>query len=243
VIAEKAKSNGGLQADAVLPEAVNRLEANKNEEIQRAILVYWNDLFRAGQIGWGANISAPNPPFCHLTDNGRETLKHLSRDPMNPDGYMRYLRQVATVSPIADSYVQEALKTYEANCHKATAVMIGAASESLILDLRDSLQQRLQALSRVPSFELKAKNIHTVHRAINKTLSAYFHLMPVELKEEFESYWLTFAQQIRAGRNRAGHPNSINPVTPEIVHSAMLAFPQLAIFTTKLKKWLATANL
>ena len=58
VIAEKCKEGDAkLQANAVLGEAVHRLGAGENKDIQRAVLVFWNDLFRSGQIGWGAHIS------------------------------------------------------------------------------------------------------------------------------------------------------------------------------------------
>ncbi len=41
------------------------------------------------------------------------------------------------------------------------------------------------------------------------------------------------AEQIRKVRNDAGHPEGIDPVTPEVVHAALLIFPELA----KLVAW------
>ena len=45
----------------------------------------------------------------------------------------------AVVNPVTDSYIAEALNTFNAACFKATAVMVGAASESLVLGIRDTL--------------------------------------------------------------------------------------------------------
>ena len=39
--------------------------------------------------------------------------------------------------------MSEALTTYDANCIKATAVMVGAAAESLVLEVRDTLVESL----------------------------------------------------------------------------------------------------
>lgn len=145
VIDEQSKRSGGsVQATEVLPEVANRVGATRNETIQQAILVYWSDLFRSGQIGWGVNFSNPGPPFFHVTDRGRETLRHLSRDPANPDGYKENLSQTVTVAPIVQSYINKALNCYGSNCYKAAAVMVGAASEWLILDLRDALILRFR---------------------------------------------------------------------------------------------------
>jgi hypothetical protein len=43
----------------------------------------FHDLACAGQIAYGtAGASGPlTPAFCFVTERGRETLKHLSRDP------------------------------------------------------------------------------------------------------------------------------------------------------------------
>jgi hypothetical protein len=61
---------------------------------------------------------------------------------------------------------------------------------------------------------------------------------PKELREEFEAYWLAFAQQIRATRNDAGHPSSVDPVTEEGVHASFLVFPELARLSRSLVEWI-----
>jgi hypothetical protein len=58
-----------------------------------------------------------------------------------------------------------------------------------------------------------------------------------ELREPFEAYWSGFAQQIRATRNEAGHPASVDPVFPDTVHSALLIFPERARLAGSLTRW------
>jgi hypothetical protein len=60
-----------------------------------------------------------------------------------------------------------------------------------------------------------------------------------ELREPFEAYWSAFAQQIRTTRNEAGHPISVDPVTPDTVHASLLIFPELARLANNLSRWVA----
>jgi len=60
-----------------------------------------------------------------------------------------------------------------------------------------------------------------------------------ELREPFEAYWPAFAHQIRAARNDAGHPTSVDPVTPDTVHASLLIFPELAVLANGLSRWIA----
>jgi hypothetical protein len=93
-------------------------------------------LFRNGILSWGYNLSNPEQPFYHVADYGLRILEKLSGDPGNPDNYMAFLLKNTALNPIALSYVEEALRTYNAACFKASAVMLGAASEGLVLTVQ-----------------------------------------------------------------------------------------------------------
>jgi hypothetical protein len=143
-----ASKDGVMDTAYVFDEVFRQLHANNDEDLKQAILTYWHDLSCSGQIAPGLNMKRPDPARCFVTQRGRETLKHLSRDPANREGYMEYLAQQTGLDDVARAYVEEALKTYAASCYKATAVMIGAAAERLVLDLRDAIQARLKQLGK-----------------------------------------------------------------------------------------------
>lgn len=173
-VSELAHSGSGLQQGAVLQRAAQRLGIHIGRiEDQQALLTMWHDLFRNGQLAWGYNIDNPNPPFCHLTETGRNTLRNLSRDPSNPDGYMQYLSNQGTIDSIAESYIREALRTYNSNCYKATAVMVGVAAESIVLELRDDLVNRMNGIGKQLSRDLKGDLVKKVLDAIEKELLPY----------------------------------------------------------------------
>lgn len=238
VINEHGQMGPSMQSDSILDEAARRLKIKGNTDLEQALLTLWCDFFRMGLLCWGHDINNPHPPFCHLTEQGRRTLRTLSRDPVNPDGYLNYLSQSGTLNPIAQSYVEEALKTYNADCFKAAAVMIGAATESVLLELRNTLVERIQALGQSPSKKLRSWKIKEVLDAIGRELESRKGNMDKKLAEDFESYWPAFTQQIRAARNDAGHPSNIKPLTLDTVHASLLIFPELVKLACALKSWM-----
>lgn len=236
VVDEKSNREGSFQQISVLNEASVRLKLRGVEQ-EQALLTYWYDLFRTGYLAWGYNLSNPDPPFCHTTGQGRRTLENLSRDPANPDGYLAHLSGLGKLNPIADSYLKEALKTFNSICFKSTAVMIGAAAESIILELRDTMIQKMKSIRESPSKDLQDWRIKRVLDAIRKELEKHKKDMSSKFDEAVDSYWPAFTQQIRTARNEAGHPKSIEPVTNDTVHASLLIFPELVRLALDIKSW------
>jgi hypothetical protein len=237
-VVEELSRRGSFQQSSVLTEAANRLDIRQQTDLEEALLTAWYDQFRAGHLAWGYNLANPNPPFCHVTDKGRETLRSISRDPANPDGYMAHLCTEVILNEIADSYIREALSTYNANCFKATAVMVGCAAESLTLELRDALVAKMKTLGKTIPRNLQDWRIRTVLNALQKEFESQKPTMDHLLCESFEAYWPAFTQQIRAVRNEAGHPVSVDPVTDRAVHSSLLIFPELAVLSSNIMHWI-----
>jgi len=221
---------------------LDTLGLQRNIQIEQAMLTIWHDLFRTGYLAWGLNFSNPNPPFCHVTEQGRTVLSNLTRDPANPAGYLAHLAGIASLNPIAQSYLDEALKTYNTDSYKAAAVMIGAAAESMTLELRDALLQQIKHLNLRPSSGLKGWRLKRILDAISKELNSRRNQMSVEMAESVEQYWPAFTGQIRKVRNDAGHPTSIEPVTHETVQASLLIFPELATLIKNLITWVSSLD-
>jgi hypothetical protein len=234
-----------LQSSTVLEAAAQRLGiagiSRHDTERQQALLTFWHDLFRTGYLAWGFDLSNPAPPFCHLTEQGKRALSHVSRDPANPSGYLSSLRSKVTLSEVVNSYVEEALHTWNAGCFKATAVMIGVASEALILEIRDVLSSRMDNLGQTKPADLMEWKVKRVLDAIEAVLGSKTGAMPRELADAFEAYWPAFTLQIRTIRNDSGHPKSADPVRQDSVHAALLIFPELASLAERIKQWIGTS--
>ena len=137
------------------------------------------------------------------------------------------------------SNLAEGLECYVAGLFKAAAVMVGAAAESVILDLRKVTIQKLNLLKQPVPKSMEDWRIKTVSDALRSFFEAHLAQFKRELREPFEAYWSAFAQQIRAARNDAGHPISVDPVTPDTVHASLLIFPELARLANSLSRWVA----
>lgn len=233
----KGGSTPNLTHTAVFEAVFVKLGRPYDEDLHRDILTEWHELVRTGHFAWGHNLHNPDRPFFHITNRGRRTLDRLGRDPGNPAGYVRYLSKLATLNPIASSYVNEGLACYSAGLFKAAAVMLGGASESLVLELRDVVVKKLARLKQAPPKHLNDWKAKTVVDALHAVLYAQKAQMPRGLREALEAYWLAFGHQIRTIRNDAGHPSSIDPVTEDAVHAAFLVFPELAGLHGKLLAW------
>jgi len=238
-LAPKPPSHNSLQSRSVLEETRCRLGGGREHSLEEAILTVFHDLFRTGYIAWGFNLMNPDPPFFHVTEQGRKSLATLSRDPSNPDGYLNYLVKTAKLNPVADSYLREGLACFIQDLPKAAAVMVGAASESMALELRDVICQRLQSLSRIAPSGMNDWRFKVVLDSIYSFLDQSASQMARELRESFRSYWPAFVQQVRAARNDAGHPSSVDPVTLDTVHASLLIFPELARLTQQLRDWVS----
>lgn len=234
----KGQSGAPLTNKAVLEETQRRLGITyENSEKEQTILSIWHDLFRTGYLAWGLSINSPDTPFFHVTEAGRRTLAALTRDPGNPAGYLHHLSSAAKINPIAYSYLKESLDCYISGLYKAAAVMIGGATESIILELREIVAQKLISLGKPVNPALNATKIKTVSNALHVFFDGLKAQLSIELRDEFEAYWSAFAQQIRAVRNDAGHPTSVDPVTPDSIHASLLIFPEIAKLSDKLKIW------
>jgi hypothetical protein len=231
---------GNLQQALVLRVTEERLGGRLSPDEGQALLTAWYDLFRTGYLSWGFNLSNPNPPFCHVTDQGRRALANLSRDPSNPDGYSAHLATQGALNPVALTYVDEALRTYNSECFRASAVMIGAAAESVALQLRDVIVEAIKSTGRTLPKDLESFLIKRVLDALGKELEMQQRDMPTDLLEPFQAFWSAFVQQIRAARNDAGHPARVDAITPERVHAALLVFPELVGMTARLLAWVPT---
>lgn len=247
-----SQRGSGQQVEKILESVCEKLgEARPNAALQKEILAHWQNMFTNGTLVWGVDLLNPNPPWFHIADRGKKTLENIDRDPVNPNGYMAHLQKSASLSPIAQSYISEALNTYAANCYKATAVMIGVCVEEIAIELAKAICDRLAILHRPPNSKLTDWRIKAILDEIESVLGVALdsevklkrQQTIVKLKEAFDYNWPSMTHMIRAARNNVGHPGSIDPVTWEDVHSSLLLFPHIARIAEQLTNWVSSANL
>ena len=188
----KTSPGSSLQSRSVLQVTANELGI-RGDQIEQALLTQFQELFRTGYLAWGYNLSNPEPPWFHLTEQGRKTLAQLSGDPGNPAGYLKRIDAVGSINPIARSYLDEALRCYVADLYKAGAVMIGGSAESLIIELRDEVSGKLIGKGQSPSNDLKDWRTAKILKGLKAVFDA--QKLPADLLARYESFWPAFTQQ------------------------------------------------
>lgn len=92
--------------------------------------IMW-DLIIEGVIrpGIGKDGGNADLPFFHVTEYGKEQIRHGRNSPHDPDGFIAHLQTITGLDPIIVTYVNEALRTFRIGCLLSSAVMLGCASE------------------------------------------------------------------------------------------------------------------
>lgn len=206
----------------------------RSADLEMEILTQWHELFRIGYLAWGVNLSNPSAPFFHITKKAKQAFQQINRDPSNPYGYLAHLYASANLNSIAKSYIEEGLQCFVSGNYKASAVMVGGAAEAVILDLKEQVLCKLQDKGQAVNSNLGSWQIKSVLKGLKGYFDNETFRFQLDLKEEYDAYWPAFTQQIRAVRNEVGHPNSVEPITADVVHASFLIFPELAKLAKKL---------
>jgi hypothetical protein len=143
-----------------------------------------------------------------LSEDGRAAARSDSWEPRDPQRYLARLRErVPSLDSVADMYVTEALRSFNARCYLASSVMLGVAAE--------------QVFGRVAeAFVAGAPHNTAKLRKLLDTQSATYHQRFSEFRKRLEPLRSSLpdgladsitldavADLLRITRNAAGHPS------------------------------------
>ena len=179
---------------------------------------YYRDVLWAliieGIVAFGMDSNNEKWPWLGVTEYGKACLKAGEILPHDPEGYLRTLARARPLDSTEQRFVGQALEAFRRNLPDASAVMLGCASEHLLIVLANSLAAKDPTH---PSVWAK--------RANDKALTLLKHLdqdmeqrgadkkLSPALKEQRATTFAGIAQIIRIARNDAGHPALQHPVT------------------------------
>lgn len=199
---------------------------NRAEYVRQAL----HSCYVRGLLVFGTNKHNPEWPFYRLTEHGRQAVASQPPQPYDPDGFLRHFDNCCSgVDPDVRAYVVEAVQTFNRDCLRASAVMLGCASEKLILLLCEAFEAAISDASKKTKFEneMKTLQISAKYAALRKRLE-----LMVTSKELPHSHRETVAAELPAGfellrrcRNSGGHPNVPGDVSAETI------FMNLRMFT------------
>jgi len=195
-------------------------------------------------ITWGTEgDSEARWPFFHVTPFGREFTDKMTPHFLDPDGYVGYLKTlVPSIDDIVLQYAQEASKAFRAQLWFASAVMLGAASERVILLLLEAVRDqtsgankaRLTKLLEQPKLTEIFKSLQTRIDEESKAGN-----LPYSVHQGSTEHILSLAEMIRVHRNEAVHPAAAK-VDRQKVFIALQTFPEALRIIEGLRKWFTT---
>lgn len=198
-------------------------------EIVRQLL--WQFLVQ-GILVFGKSDNSPNWPWYRITIYGKNVLRNKSPQPHDPDGF---LREFTAINPTADrivyDYLEEAVHALNTGCFKASAVMLGCASEQLILILHEVFAGAIQDPKKRKAFSKSYR--WTIYSKFNRLRSGLESMietgkLPRELHEAVRSDLVSGFELIRRHRNSGGHPDIPSNIRRETIFLNLTFFPEYA---------------
>lgn len=172
-------------------------------------------------------------PFYRLTERGRKIVDAGAPQPYDRDGFIDYFRrQVPGADEAVEGYFAEAVDAFNAGCYRASAVMLGVASEQLVLLLIDVMSSAITDGDKKAKFEkaVQSWQIHTRYRALKDRLDGMVEAkkLPTHHAETVKSELGGVFELLRRYRNASGHPNVPGAVDAETVFLNLRTFVEYA---------------
>lgn len=185
-------------------------------------------------IVFGMNGSNSNWPFYRVTEYGARAVKSTTPQPYDPDGFMAHFDATcAGIEPPVRAYVAEAVLAFNSGCMRSAAVMLGCASEKLLLLLCDAFEAAISDPAKKAKFtkDLNARwaishKYATVRDRLDLMVTA--KKLPHEHAETVSSELPAGFELLRRCRNAAGHPDVPGSVDPDTVFMNLRMFTEYA---------------
>jgi hypothetical protein len=236
----KAKTQGSHRQQHFVSDGRAYLERGESSLIHELV---WTFIVQ-GIIVPGVDDSNQGWPFLRLTDYGRRCIEQESILPHDPDGYLKDFRAGVTgADPVVVEYLTEALQCFLRDLQRASAVMLGAASEKAVLQLIESYANAISDRARKGQVEnqlLKATSIFRKFDIFERGFVGVKANLPKHLSENTDSLLRGVFDLIRNSRNEAGHPASGVLVSRDANYSHLRLFIPYCQCLYQLIEWFQT---
>jgi hypothetical protein len=179
--------------------SIRRIDERRFREI------VW-ELVIQGVLVIGLNASNPEWPWLSVSEWGEEYVREGGPDVYDPDGYLRDLASDHPLDEIEQRYLSQASAAFRADLPDAAAVMIGAASEHLLLLLADAIVEKEKTGGATKVEKMRDGPALKLLNEVSKYMEPRRKNLERSLAEGFETTFHGVAHMIRTSRNDAGHP-------------------------------------
>ncbi|MBR9916335.1 hypothetical protein GYB29_01280 [bacterium] len=198
---------------------LDQLDRNDRRNLEEAVREIMWQLIVQGLIVIGLNTTNPNWPNYKITQKGLDYISNGDVQPYDPNGFLNdFKSKNPSCSDKVYSYLEEAVLGYNNGLMKSCAVMLGAASESLILELNQAILDGFASSADKQSFESRYRySISSKFHAIESLLQHNISNRNItgDLKEKINSYFSSIFHLFRRTRNEAGHPEILRNIAED----------------------------
>lgn len=213
---------------------VNSGRSGDEEHISELVREAMWDCLTKRLIVFGMNGSNSNWPFYRVTEYGVGAVKSTTPQPYDPDGFMVHFDATcAGIEPAVRAYVAEAVLAFNSGCMRSAAVMLGCASEKLLLLLCDAFEGAVSDPAKKAKLtkDLNAKwaishKYATVRDRLDLMVTA--KKLPHDHAETVSGELPAGFELLRRCRNAAGHPDVPGSVDPDTVFMNLRMFTEYA---------------
>jgi len=168
-------------------------------------------------------------PWLRITEYGKKVIEQEGPVPYDPAGYLDHIKTKAPgISELALEYIQEAIKCFRGGAYRATAVMLGVASEEGFLQLISTFGKKY-GVAIIPD---KFKPFQQLREDFKKKFEPHKNDLSPDLKNNIEQTLNGIYDLIKKGRDDSGHPTGIDITREEILAS----FSVLPLYLERIQK-------
>jgi hypothetical protein len=177
-----------------------------------------------GVLVIGLDDSNNQWPFLSRSEYGEQVVTAGRIVPHDTEGYLQALEQVQPLDDVEKRYLPQALEALRRNLPDAVALMVGAASEHLLLRLGKAIEAKDMANTAIVRRKLDGPALSLL-AFLQDYLTKRRKSLPRELEELLYTTFGGIASMIRVTRNDAGHPAIGRPVDRDQALVTLQLFP------------------
>ncbi len=199
------------------PPSIRRIDERRFRE------TVWQ-FINQGVLVQGLDANNAQWPWLSLSEWGEEYVQAGGPDVYDPDGYLSDLSRDRPLDEIEQLYLSQASAAFRADLPDAAAVMVGAASEHLLLLLADAIVAKDETGDATKVEKMRDGPALKLLNEARKYMEPRRKNLERSLAESFETTFLGVANMIRTSRNDAGHP-ALGAVDRDQAFVALRLFP------------------
>ncbi|MDQ7829321.1 MAG: hypothetical protein QN158_01890 [Armatimonadota bacterium] len=170
-------------------------------------------------------------PWVRVTEYGRQVLQTGRPVPYDPDRYLAAAQQrLPTLPPLVLDVLRESVAAFHRGLIRASALLLGVASELLMLELTEAFLATLPEAERRSLSEWWAeKSLYARYRLFREAFEARREALalPDSVSKDIDAILDLVFNAVRLQRNEAGHPTGA-PLNPVLMAATLQVFLEYA---------------